>query len=379
MAIFQSSTGPARAHLHLVGDRCPTCDQPIPNDRLDEVSKRIAARETQVKAEADARAAELIEARVKAATDAARTEARAELEQVFNEKLAAAEAAKIQAEKSAAEQKAEFESALAERLSETREALEKSKIDAVNAEQVKHFEEMQKTKKLIEELQRKVDKKTAEELGEGAEVDLFETLKGEFPGDKIDRVKKGAAGADIIHEVRHNGVPCGIIVYDSKNHGAWRYDHPAKLREDQLAAKADHAMLVTRMFPTGTTQLHIENGVIIANPARVAIIARLLRKQVVQMHMLKASNQERSRKSDELYSFMTSERFEQFVSTIQIAAKDLDDLQVEERKSHDKVWRRQGEMIAKLKKATNTFDEAVERIIASSSLDREKGGSDWRT
>ena len=114
--------------------------------------------------------------------------------------------------------------------------------------------------------------------------------------------------------------------------------------------------------------LHIENGVILANPARAVIIAKLLRRQILQLHTLKASNQEKARKSDEIYAFMTSDRFEQFIGTIQNATKDLDDLQVEERKAHEKTWRRQGEMAAKLKKATSTFDEAVALIIAASTV-----------
>jgi hypothetical protein len=37
---------------------------------------------------------------------------------------------------------------------------------------------------------RALENKTAEELGEGAEVDLFESLKSEFPEDNIRRVPK---------------------------------------------------------------------------------------------------------------------------------------------------------------------------------------------
>src|SRR5437899_3341789 len=82
-----------------------------------------------------------------------------------------------------------------------------------------------------------------------AEVDLFEAIKGEFPNDEVTRVNKGAAGADIIHNVVHNGKVCGCIIYDSKNRNAWRNEYVAKLRQDQLSAKADHAILSTMVFP----------------------------------------------------------------------------------------------------------------------------------
>ena len=374
MAFFSSSA--AKAHVHLAGDRCPTCDQPIPNDRIGEVQGRIAARERQLKSESEARVNAGVEAARAALTAefAARADAiRNEIERRASDALAAkvkeAADARLAAERKIADLQQSQDAAVAARVLEAREALEKDKAGALGAAQAKHFEEMQKARKLVDDLQRKLENKTAEELGEGAEVNLFEILKAEFPGDLVTRVGRGNAGADVIHEVRHNGKTCGVIVYDSKNHGAWRTDHAAKLREDQLAAKADHAVLSTRKFPAGAAQLHIENGVILANPARVAIIARLLRRQTVQMHTIKASNEERGRKSDELYAFMTSDRFEQFVSTVLNAAKDLDDLQVEDRKAHEKTWRRQGEMVARLKKATNVFEEAVDRIIAVASFD----------
>src|SRR4029077_2145216 len=118
------------------------------------------------------------------------------------------------------------------------------------------FDETQKLSNKVAELQRALEKKTADELGEGAEVDLFEALKDEFRDDRIERIAKGTPGADVRHVVIYNGRECGIIVYDSKNHGRHRSDHVTKLRADQLAAKADHAILSTRAFPAKTGQLH---------------------------------------------------------------------------------------------------------------------------
>ena len=381
MALLGSAQA-AKPHLHLAGDRCPTCDQPIPNDRREEVQNRIEARARELQADADARvkaevqqarsegsaALEAEKAKFAAREDVVRQEGEARAAAGFATKLKETADAKLAAENKIAELQAGQEAAVAFRVREAREALEKDKANAIGLAQAKHFEEMQKAQKLVDDLNRKLQNKTAEELGEGAEVDLFEALKAEFPTDLITRVGRGNAGADVMHEVRHNGTLCGLLVYDSKNHGAWRGEHAAKLREDQLAAKADHAILSTRKFPAGAQQLHIENGVVLVNPARAVMIAKILRRQTVQLHTVKASNQERSRKSDEIYAFMTSERFEQFVGTVMGATKDLDDLQVEERKAHEKTWRRQGEMVAKLKKATSTFDEAVERIIAASTV-----------
>jgi hypothetical protein len=156
--------------------------------------------------------------------------------QVMNERLAAAEqqtrAALSQFEALAADQ----EQLLAQRLQDQAELIEREKQEAVNAVNVKHFEETQRLTGKLEDLARQLERKTANELGEGAEMDLFESLKQEFEGDQIKRVTKGAAGADIIHDVVHGGKVCGRIVYDAKNRNAWRNEYVSKLRQDQSAA-----------------------------------------------------------------------------------------------------------------------------------------------
>ena len=158
------------------------------------------------------------------------------------------------------------EAEIVQRLNEQREVLEKAQSDAVNAQKSTSFQKELKLQEKVDQLQRALDNKTAEELGEGAEIDLFELLKGEFEGDKIERINKGQPGADILHTVIHNGKECGSIIYDSKNHNAWRSEFVTKLAADQMAAKADHAVLSTRKFPAGQRHLHVHDRVILAAP-----------------------------------------------------------------------------------------------------------------
>jgi hypothetical protein len=58
-----------------------------------------------------------------------------------------------------------------------------------------------------------------------AKVDLFDALKDGFAGDRIWRVEKGAQGADIIHDILHNGRVRDRIVYDCENRSAWRQEY----------------------------------------------------------------------------------------------------------------------------------------------------------
>ena len=81
-----------------------------------------------------------------------------------------------------------------------------------------------------------------------------------------------------------------------------------KLASDQMAAKAEHAVLSTSKFPKGARQLHVQDGVILAGPARVVALVQVIRRHLVQTHTLRLSNDERAKKTAALYDFITSER-----------------------------------------------------------------------
>jgi hypothetical protein len=212
----------------------------------------------------------------------------------------------------------------------------------------------------VNELQRALEKKTNEELGEGAEINLFEALKKEFPDDGIERVAKGAPGADIIQVVMHNGRECGTIIYDSKNHKMFRNDHVTKLLEDQLAAKAEHAILSTHKFPAGTGQLELQDGVLLANPARVVSVVTLIPRHLRQAHNLRLSGAARESKTTALYAFITSD-----FSRIDAHAGELLVQQVKERKWHDAAWKKEGELIRSIQKGQAELSNEISCIIGT--------------
>jgi hypothetical protein len=406
----------------------PLCEQPIPHDRFEEINERIEVREreresaleakllegfalekAQLLEAAEAKAAEAAakarveateaaqaaaktrideanaakaaaEASVQVEVDKAREEANTTIEQMkqdaifreveirvqansaaeaaAQEKIAGVEQARAAAEAKANEAEEQVrtlqrskEAELAGRLKEQREALEADKVLAVNAEKSTAFQLNLKLSNKIEELQRQVDNKTAEELGEGAELDLFEALKTEFESDRIERVTKGQAGAD--------------IVYDSKNHGAWRNDFVSKLAADQMAAKAEHAILASRTFPQGARHLHVRDGVIIASPARVVALIKIIRQHLVQSSTLRLSNEARTEKTAVLYAFITSERCTDLLSRIDTHSDDLLDLQVREKKAHDAVWKKQGELIRSVQRVRAELCNEIDSIIGT--------------
>ena len=84
----------------------------------------------------------------------------------------------------------EHEATLRKELGAQREILEKDAEKKLNAQMSSAFEERLKLNGQLADMQRELDRRTNEELGEGAEVDVFEALKADFPDDKIKRIPK---------------------------------------------------------------------------------------------------------------------------------------------------------------------------------------------
>lgn len=383
-------SGEKRSQIHSHDEHCPWCAQPVPNGTFQELSARFAERERQhhaaltrdlearfaaEQASAIARVREDAAKREQALREEARLTAEAAAAQRYasaearnaaqlrelQEALAVAAAAKVAAEEAARQQQAVIDQTLREQ----RDALERDKAAAVAAEQAKAFEQNQTFQKRVDDLKRQLENKTAQEIGEGAEIDLFEKLKAEFAEDRLRRVERGAAGVDIVHDIYHNGKLCGRIVYDSKKHSAWRNDFVAKLRQDQQAANADHAILSAHVFPAGERQLHLKDGVIVANPARVVAIVQLLRRQVVQSHALRLSNEARANKTAALYEFIMSERCNNLLASVEEQTGHMLDLDAKEKRAHEKLWKDRAALIRNVQRAHADLTGEIERIIGT--------------
>lgn len=397
-------------HTHtragVLHDLCPWCDQPISHEKFVEIKEKIQKEEERKLAALRAQ----LQAEFGAAKKAAQARADAKVARIVKEKDAALvqlrkesatreasirEAAKKEAEltlkpelekyRKLAQQRQTESAAARKKITELeatvrqlpehlkkshqaelvkqRELLEKARDRAVLKQSADFNREREGYQARIKDLDRKLERKTAHELGEGAEIDLLEELRDTFTDDRVTPVPKGTPGADIHHEVLYKGEVCGRIVFDSKNRQGWQNAYVKKLREDQLAADADHAILSSTVFPSGRKQLCIEDGVIVANPARVIALVQLLRSQMLLMHKLRLSNQQRAKKTERLYEFLTSEHGMQLLDRADELSEKLLQIDVDEVKAHEKVWKNRGRQLRSLQKTIHDFDAEVSAII----------------
>ena len=412
MGLFQPSNRTSFApHPHAAGDRCPLCEQPIAQDIVRKIEARRQEQQEATMKKARAEAAAALEQRVASAraeakqaaeaaltaklaefqsklaqVEQARAEAAAAMERKvaeaklaaeqalsarvaeFQGRLAQAEEAKAAAAQQVAALQEQQQAAIEQRVQEIQEKLLRQKEDVQREKEVAVLAEKSKVIKLqseLADLQRKLEGKSAHELGEGSEVDLFEQLRAAFEGDRIQRVPKGVNGADVIHEVIHNGKVCGKIIYDAKNRNAWQNEFAVKLRSDKLAQGADHAILSSNKFPKDRSQIHCQDGVIVANPARVLALVEILRRELVRMHGLKISNEERGRKTDELYGFITSENFRQLLAQVEAQAGKMIELDSKEQEAHRRVWDQRVKLIRAVQKARSDLAFEIDRIIGT--------------
>jgi len=280
----------------------------------------------------------------------------------------AEKAAKIAAEQALEAQKASLDATVAARVDEARTALEVAHTEETAGIRAKAFEENAKLIKEVDDLKRKLEKQSNAELGDGAEVVVFDALRAAFPTDDIRRVTRGTEGADIVHKFMEKGRVCGTIVYDSKNRSAWRNDYVAQLRKDQLAAKAEHAVLATRVFPARTRELAVRTGVILVNPARVVALVEVLRSQTVLIASLRLSEEAREEKMAGLYDFITSDRCRQLFDRLETAAEAILELDVKEKKAHDSTWQTRAGYVRTAQQARATLLNEITLIVQTPNI-----------
>ncbi len=367
--------------------RCPWCHQTVSRDELIEIQVRqdeLAAEiEEQVKSrlitERDAEiervrleAAAAIEAAQQAVAKrevAIRKETEAAAAAALAPKLAEAVEARKTAEQAVKIAKATFTAALREKLDAQAEVAAKARVEAVNAVTEKFFGENLRLQERVQELQRMLEKKTANELGDAGEIDLFEALMAEFPADQIARVPKGVPGPDIVQRVFLNRVCVGSNIFDSKNHKAWQNKWTAKLRQDQIDAGADHAVLVSTVFPSERRHLMVKDGVVVCGPAQAVAVAHMLRAAVIRFQSLKLSNADRDEKTARLYSLMTSDRATGWWDRIFQATDELLDVEQKDQAWQEKTRTKRTGLIRAVQVAHAEFTGEIDRIIGGNALE----------
>jgi hypothetical protein len=166
--------------------------------------------------------------------------------------------------------------------------------------------------KAIDDLTRKLQQGSQQSQGEILEVELEELLRQTFIYDEIIPVAKGDNGADVIQKVKNNfGKVCGTIVWESKRTKNWTDTWIPKLKDDKRREKADLAVIVSIVMPEDIKTFGLRDGVMVVNFNSVIALTTILRSQLIDLSNARTSGEDRGKKSEIVYNYLTSNDFKQ--------------------------------------------------------------------
>jgi hypothetical protein len=198
----------------------------------------------------------------------------------------------------------------------------------------------------IEELKRKAEQGSQQLQGEVQEADVESQIRAAFPIDIVEPVAKGEHGGDVLHRVAGPiGQCCGTMLWESKRTKNWSDGWLPKLRDDQRAAKAEIALIVTQTLPKGIDSFGFIDGVWVTSPRYAIPIAIALRQSLIAISAARKSSEGQQTKMEMLYSYLTGPNFGHRISAIVEKFSDLHKDLAKERKMMTRLWaKREGQI-----------------------------------
>ena len=245
------------------------------------------------------------------------------------------------------------EKGIRDKLIETRERAKREAEESLKLNIAEKDQTISSMQSKIEDLMKKADQGSQQLQGEVQELELEENLRREFSLDIIEPVPKGEFGGDVVQRVVSvSGQSCGMILWESKRTKNWNDGWLPKLREDQRAAKADIAVIVSQSLPKGLDTFQTIDGVCVTHPRLVLPVATLLRQSLIDVAQSRQAIQGQQAKTEMVYDYLTSSRFRQRIEAIVEAFSTMQTDLEREKKVITKQWAKRDEQINRVMKST---------------------------
>lgn len=236
-----------------------------------------------------------------------------------------------------------------ESLATTREQAKKEAEDSLKLKVLEREQTIAAMQRQIEELKLRAEQGSQQLQGEVQELQLEDTLRLKFPLDSIEPVPKGEHGGDALHRVCGPLQQiCGTILWESKRTKNWSDGWLAKLREDQRAAKAELAVIVSHALPKDVDTFDFIDGVWVTSPRSVVPVAISLRHTLIELSLARQASQGQQTKMEQVYQYLTGPRFRLRVQAIVEAFSSMQADLAKERKAITKQWAKREEQIERV-------------------------------
>ena len=281
----------------------------------------------------------------------------AELQQSLaanNAKLAEAQQAQtdmLRKQRELEDAKREVELTVEKRVQENLTAVrDKARFEAEDALKAKVTEketQIAAMHRQIEELRRKAEQGSQQLQGEALEIELESLLRNRFPRDLIEPVAKGEFGGDVVQRVLGpGGQACGTIIWESKRTRNWNDAWLAKLRDDQRAAKAEVALIVSSALPKSVDGFDLIENVWVAEPRFAIPLAVALRQSLIDLAASRQVQEGQQTKMELTYAYLTGPRFRHRIDAIVEKFTEMHDDLDRERKTMMRLWAKREQQLS---------------------------------
>ena len=225
-------------------------------------------------------------------------------------------------------------------------------------------------KKLLEEMQRKMEVGNSNMKGEIQEIAIEHYLRSVFAEDKINPVKSGRRGADCLQIVRgHLRAKCGSIYYESKRTKYFQHSWIEKLKSDMRECKADIGVLVTEAMPGDMERVGQKEGIWICNFEEFKGLSLALRDGLLRLHQVISAKESSMEKSQLIFEYLTSSEFRMQIEGILEGFSMLKQELEKEKRAMHAIWQRREKQLEKVLLNTNLMFNSIKGIAGGAIQD----------
>lgn len=355
--------------------QCPLCGQPLPKgvDRqeiqrqLEKITAQARARERRsLERGFHDRLHERLEAERKRFQREAERQVERELIDARRraERAESEKAREVDRVRRDSEKREERAVRMAAQIAAKQSRAEIEKLEAARQkDRARHEADRARLQAQLDLLSRKLEKQSAEQLGAEAEVDLLAQLRTAFPGDRIEPIRRGAKGADIVHDVMEESKRLGRIVWESKNVSTWSNRFVSQAKQYQTQYETPHIVIVSRAFPQKKKGLCILKRIPIVEPRMAISLAAIMRDGILAVGLMRATQAGRNQKAIELWEYISSEKFKTRFLEMADCIESLREQQQKERDWHENTWQAEAKLYDKIDARRREIDAHLRTIV----------------
>jgi hypothetical protein len=235
--------------------------------------------------------------------------------------------------------------------------------------------QIRRYKEKADELGRQLSKTQPELKGDTGEINLLKKLEDAFRkyNDVFTTQIRGNPSADIIHQIRTTSGELlrTRIAYDNKEASSVTAKDIEKANRDKKALETDYFIIVSKNLPKKEAKNGLcgeKEGILLAHPDIIAELANIIRTAIIEISKQSVCKQDLQTKQSKIYDLIRSREFRRHIEFIAEAHKKLTDLQREEKRDHEMLWKRENAIFEELIKRYNEVSTGIDVILDKQDL-----------